>query len=81
MRGKSSLLRKPAEQIIFPRFPRKGSSSFTQASVEAFKKQTRFAAGSTGYQLCTDTSARAAEHEVLRAAAAAPWGVQRALLP
>lgn len=51
MRGKSSLPRKPVEQIIFPRFPRKGSGSFIQASAEAFEKQTHFATDSTWYQL------------------------------
>lgn len=72
MRRKSSLLRKPVEQIIFPRFPRKGSGSFIQASSEAFEKQTHFATDSTWYQLWTDTSAQAAEHEVLCAAVDAP---------
>lgn len=69
------------EQIIFPRFPRKGSGSFIQASAEAFEKQTHFATDSTWYQLWTDTSVQAVEHEVLCAAVDAPWGVQRALLP
>lgn len=71
VRGKSSLLRKTLEHVIFPR---KGSGSFTQASVEAFGKQTHLPTNSTRYQLWRNTSVQVVEHEVLWAAVGGLWG-------